>query len=119
MNIFRQMEICFGAGNDGKRIVRILWQSAVSEKWMLCREIRAIISCQTVFSVDKNLKNQNSNGTPFEDFNHHSFSRAVTSKGTKSIPVVVFGGGKAYDGTPNRRKQSIVLLRKQMFSDFL
>ena len=27
-------------------------------------------------------------------------------KGTKIAIVVVFGGGKAYDGTPNRRKQS-------------
>lgn len=63
-------------------------------------------------------KNQNSNGIPFEDLTPHSSLVDSNSKGTKSNRFVVFGGGKAYGGTPNRRKQSISYFESTAFLSF-
>ncbi|MBQ6897579.1 MAG: hypothetical protein IJN70_01255, partial [Clostridia bacterium] len=56
--------------------------------------------------------------TLFEDLNPHSPLEDSGSKGTKSNLFVVFGGGKAYNGTPNRRKQSILNFKSTSFLSF-
>lgn len=95
------------------RIVRICRQSAVSEKRILCRGIRAIIICQTLFPfLLKPKKPKCDKAVSRSHLLISHFPRGQHQQGDKKQSGCCFRRRPLYISTARRRKQSTFYFRR-------